>query len=150
MGKSGFRMSAIAVLLTLAVFDGSKAQADVSIGINIGPPPIVVPQPPEVVLVPQTDVYFVPGVEFDVFFYGGYWWSPRGDRWYRARSYDGPWGVVAPRFVPRPVYRVPHDYRMIYEHEHHIPYKEWKHRRKHYEKERKKWKKHRREHEDDD
>jgi hypothetical protein len=103
-----------------------NAGADVHVNVNIGPPPIAVAAPPEVVLVPNSDVYFVPGVDYDVFYYGGYWWSPRGDRWYRAREYNGPWGVVSQRMVPPPVYRVPHDYRQVYRHERHIPYGQWK------------------------
>ncbi|WP_460594173.1 hypothetical protein [Geomonas sp. Red276] len=94
--------------------------------VNLGPPPIVVAQPPEVVMMPSTGVYFVPGVEFDIFFYNGYWWSPRGDRWYRARAYNGPWRVVSRRGVPGPVYGVPRDYRRVYMHERHIPYGQWR------------------------
>jgi hypothetical protein len=94
----------------------------VSININLGPPPIVVAEPPEAVMIPGLQVYFVPQLEFDVFFYNGYWWSPRGSRWYRARAYNGPWKVVTKRYVPAPVYRVPNDYRNVYEKEQHIPY----------------------------
>ncbi|HJV67108.1 MAG TPA: hypothetical protein VJ550_15355, partial [Geomonas sp.] len=100
----------------------SLAAAEVHVNVNLGPPPIAVAAPPEVVLVPGSNVYFVPEVNFDVFFYNGYWWSPRGDRWYRARAYNGPWATVPRRMVPAPVYGVPHDYRRAYMHERHIPY----------------------------
>ncbi len=118
-------------LLLGAVLAGGVASADVrvGVGINIGPPPIVVAEPPAVVLVPGTSVYFVPGLEFDVFFSNGYWWSPRGDRWYRARAYNGPWRIVDRRYVPGPVIRVPHDYRHVYGRERHIPYREWREHR---------------------
>lgn len=118
-----------------------RALAEVSVNINIGPPPIVVPEPPEVVLVPRTGIYFVPGLTFDVFFYNGYWWSPRGDRWYRARAYNGPWTIIDRRYVPRPVVRVPGDYRSRFERERHIPYGQWKKERGHRGKEeRRDWK----------
>lgn len=100
--------------------------ADVRVNINLGPPPIIVVPPREVVLVPGTQVYFVPEVDFDIFFYDGYWWSPRGERWYRARSYDGPWRVVSRRIIPPPIHRVPRDYRRVYVQERRVPYGQWK------------------------
>jgi hypothetical protein len=102
------------------------AAADVRLNVNLGPPPIVVAQPPEVVMVPGSDVYFVPGLDYDVFFYGGYWWSPRGDRWYRARAYGGPWRGISRRVIPPPIIGVPRDYRRVYVRERHIPYGQWK------------------------
>lgn len=116
----------LAALLICGAANKAAAGVNVGIGINLGPPPIVAPAPPEVVMVPGSQVYFVPGVQFDVFFYNGFWWSPRGDRWYRSRAYNGPWGIVGRRFVPGPVFRVPHDYRRIYARERHIPYGEWR------------------------
>ena len=142
-GKAGWAVL-LGALFALAGTTGASAEVQVS--VNIGPPPIVVEAPPEVVLVPRTQVYFVPQPEIDVFFYNGYWWSPRGDRWYRARAYNGPWAVVSRRYVPGPVVRVPRDYRVQYERERHIPYGQWKHRKKHREKEeRREEKEHRRE-----
>jgi len=103
------------------------ARAEVSVSINLGPPPIVVSQPPEVVMIPRSQVHFVPDPDIDVFFYGGFWWSPRGERWYRARAYNGPWGVIGRRQVPRAVLYVPRDYRTRYEQEgRRVPYGQWK------------------------
>ncbi len=133
MGNGSFKIIAPALLVGALLACGAPTEAgagvDVGVSVNIGPPPIVVAEPPAVVLVPGSQVYFVPGVEFDVFFYNGYWWSPRGDRWYRARAYNGPWRIVERRFVPRPVFRVPHDYRHMYARERHIPYREWREHR---------------------
>ena len=139
----------MAILLgVMFALGGTKeALAEVHVNINIGPPPIVVAEPPEVVFIPGSQVYFVPQPEIDVFFYNGYWWSPRGNRWYRARAYNGPWGVVNKRNVPAPVYRVPKNYRNLYEKEQHIPYGQWKKQGKHQGKEqRKKWKEDKKEH----
>src|SRR3990172_2003018 len=102
------------------------ARAEVSVSINLGPPPIIVSQPPEVVMIPQSQVHFVPDPNIDVFFYGGFWWSPRGERWYRARAYNGPWGGIERRRVPRAVLYVPQDYRTRYEQGRHVPYGQWK------------------------
>lgn len=104
----------------------SEARAGVSVNINLGLPAVVFAEPPELVPVPGMSVYFAPHPDMDVFFYGGYWWSPRGSRWYRARDYNGPWGAVNRRHVPAQVFRVPHDYRERYGHERHIPYGQWK------------------------
>lgn len=148
MRKGMFGVTGLAVLLgaIFALGGTREASAEMQVNINIGPPPIVVAEPPEVVLVPRSQVYFVPHPEIDVFFYNGYWWSPRGDRWYRARAYNGPWGVVARRYVPGPVVRVPRDYRVVYGRERHIPYGQWKKEHKHREKaHRKEEKEHRKE-----
>jgi hypothetical protein len=116
----------LGALLILGRPGTATAGVNVGINVNLGPPPIVVAEPPEVVLVPRSQVYFVPGLEFDVFFSNGYWWSPRGDRWYRSRAYNGPWRTIERRYVPRAVIGVPHDYRRAYNRERHIPYGQWK------------------------
>lgn len=155
MRTAGFSSKIItrvmAVLFLCTVTGTAMAGVNVGVNINIGPPPIVVPAPPEVVLMPDYGVYFVPGLEFDVFFYNGYWWSPRGDRWYRAKVYNGPWRVIERRFVPRPVFGVPHDYRGRFVRERHIPYGEWRGRHfkeeRHERREHREFREERREHE---
>ncbi len=126
--EKGFRYLLAGAALIAAIGVSASAQAEVGVGINInlGPPPIVVAQPPEVVMIPGSQVHFVPDPQIDIFFYGGYWWSPRGDRWYRARAYNGPWGVIERHRVPRAVFYVPRDFRVRYEREHHVPYGQWK------------------------
>src|SRR3989337_2517310 len=57
---------------------------------------------------------------------GGCGWSPGGERWYRARAYNGPGGVIERRRVPRAVLYVPRDYRARWERERHVPYGQWK------------------------
>ncbi len=132
MRKNIYGVLILAVLFcSLFAFAGTKAEAQVQVNINIGPPPIVVSEPPGVILVPRSRVYFVPEWEFDIFFYNGYWWSPRGDVWYRAKAHKGPWRIVERRYVPAPVYRIPKDYRIVYEKEKHIPYGQWKKQFKH-------------------
>jgi hypothetical protein len=126
--EKGFRVSGPALLLAALLVSAPVLDAggEVRVNVNLGPPPIVVAQPPEVVMVPGSDVYFVPDVDYDVFFYNGFWWSPRGDRWYRARAYNGPWRVVARRVIPPPLFRVPRDYRRVYLRERHVPYGQWR------------------------
>ncbi|MGA2527359.1 MAG: hypothetical protein ABSF79_12220, partial [Smithellaceae bacterium] len=56
------------------------------------PPPIVFAAPPELVVIPETNVYAVPDVDVDIFFYSGWWWRPWEGRWYRSRNYNSGWG----------------------------------------------------------
>ncbi|HZW35692.1 MAG TPA: hypothetical protein VFF01_02040 [Candidatus Deferrimicrobiaceae bacterium] len=113
------------------------ANVNVNVGIPIGvavapapvvvaPQPVYVEEPPEMVVIPRSNVYFAQGVSVDLFFYDNRWWNRRGDRWYRASDYNGPWVSVGPRYVPAAVYRVPADYRTVYVHEKRVPYGQWK------------------------
>ena len=126
MGNSTRGWWCLLAAVAVALGFSGPARAEVSVNINIGPPPIVVAEPPAVVMIPQSQVHFVPDPHIDVFFYGGYWWSPRGERWYRSRAYNGPWGVIEQHRVPRSVLYVPQDYRTRYERERHVPYGQWK------------------------
>jgi hypothetical protein len=130
MKESVFRgFLALPMLAALIVADTPPAfgRSDVGVNLNIhlGPPVIATP-PSQVVLIPGSDIYFVPGVSADIFFYSGYWWSPRGARWYRAYEPSGPWVVVERRYVPSPLFRVPRDYRAVYRGADRIPYGHWK------------------------
>ncbi|HYA14249.1 MAG TPA: hypothetical protein VEF33_07915 [Syntrophales bacterium] len=81
-------------------------------------PPLVIPAPPGLVVVPNTYVYYPPDVDVDIFFYHGYWYRPHHGYWYRSRSYNGPWGRIAVKRVPRAVYGIPPGFRHgpMYEH----------------------------------
>ena len=86
------------------------AMAQVSVGVGISLPPIVIAGPPEVVVLPDTDgVYVAPGIAVDLFFWGGFWWRPYGGGWYRSPYYDRDWvyysGVPAFYFSVDPYWR---------------------------------------------
>ena len=99
-------------------------RAEVNVNINIGPP-VFAAEPAEVVYVPALGFYFVPGGTYDVFFYHGYWWSRRSDRWFRASQYRGPWGVASS--VPGNLRGLRPDYRVVYEETgNRINYGQWK------------------------
>ncbi len=102
------------IILAVPIFVPVPAMAgvDVSIGISL-PPPIVFSAPPEVIVVPDADdVYVVPDVDVDIFFWGGWWWRPWEGRWYRSRHYDRGWGYY--RDVPRFYYDVDPGWRGHY------------------------------------
>lgn len=101
------------LLLTLVVCMPVSAMADVRVHVNIPlPPAIVFPAGPQLVVIPDTDVYAVPDVEEDVFFYAGWWWRPWNNRWYRSRYYDRGWAYYPnpPRFHRN----IPQDWRNNY------------------------------------
>lgn len=57
------------------------------------PPPLPFDAPPDVIAMPDTDdVYVVPGIEVDLFFWSGWWWRPWGGHWYRSLYYNHGWG----------------------------------------------------------
>ncbi len=87
-----------------------------------GPPPYAFAAPPEVVPVPGSYVYFVPGIGVDVLFYHGFWYRPFGGRWFRARHYNGPWIFAGPGGVPRAVLELPPGYRRLPPGYRHIPH----------------------------
>lgn len=126
--KRRFASAGVVSVLVILFLTGSPAlaPAEVNVNINLGPPAVVVAEPSAVVLVPGVEVYFIPDVDVDLFFHAGFWWSPRGDRWYRSRAHNGPWVMVERRIVPRQVVRVPRDYRVRYARAKHIPYGQWK------------------------
>ncbi|HNZ64283.1 MAG TPA: hypothetical protein PKJ10_00485 [Smithella sp.] len=90
-----------------------SAIADVRVHVNIPlPPPIFFPAPPQLVVIPETDVYVVPDAREDIFFYGGWWWRPWNNRWYRSQHYDRGWA-----YHPNPPYfhrSIPSDWRYSY------------------------------------
>jgi len=74
-------------------------------------PPLFIPVPPPVVPVPGVNVYIAPDVDADLLFYHGFWYRPFEGRWYRSARYDGPWGFVPGKRVPRELRSLPPGYR---------------------------------------
>ena len=109
-------------LLLLLGFSG-QSMAGIRIGVNIPLPPVFVfSAPPELVVIPGTNVYYCPDLNFDVYFHGGYWYRPYGGYWYRSVSYGGPWVYIesAPSFF----LSLPPNYRIIVREGRRIPYVE--------------------------
>lgn len=81
------------IVLAATFFSPAGTMADVDVHIGIGLPPLIsFSGPPAVIVLPDTpDVYVVPYIEVDLFFWGGWWWRPWGGRWYRSHYYDRGW-----------------------------------------------------------
>ncbi len=93
-------------------------------GVNVEPPAYSFSVPPEVSVIPGTDMYLVPDIGVDILFYQGYWYRPYGGRWFFARSYNGPWGYLEPRRIPPPFLRLSPGHLRLPPGYHRIPYRE--------------------------
>ena len=109
MGKTGV----VVLLCAVALVSSAPAGADVSVNVDIGPPPGIFAAPPRVVMVPQTQVYYVPDTSYNVFVYGGRYYSFHNGAWFLAASHGGPWTFVPVEHVPRPLVLVPPRYYKI-------------------------------------
>jgi len=105
----------ILALLAFVLVAPAHAQVHVDIGIHLPAPPqlVIVPQVPEVRYVPA------PAAPANLFLYSGQYWAFANGGWHVSVGYNGPWVVVGPQFVPRPVLLVPVQY-------YHVPPGHWK------------------------
>ncbi len=125
--KKGIACFTSAFIVLLVVGFSTKSTAEVRIGAEISIPlaPYVFPAPPPMAPIPGTYVYYAPDIDVDVLFYHGYWYRPYEGRWYRGRSYNGPWVHLALSGVPRAVIAVPHDFRHVSSGHRGVPYREF-------------------------
>ena len=82
----------------LLVLTGSAAQSEARVNVNVGVnlPAIVFAAPPDVIVMPDTsDVYVVPDIDADLFFWNGWWWRPWEGRWYRSHYYNRGWSYYS-------------------------------------------------------
>lgn len=101
------------LLLGLVIVSPFPSRAGVDVGVNISLPlPIVFVAPPELIVLPETNVYVVPDIEAEIYFYGGWWWRPWEGGWYRSRHYDSDWSYYEQ--VPSFYRRIPSDWRNDY------------------------------------
>ncbi|MBF0257507.1 MAG: hypothetical protein HQK62_01505 [Desulfamplus sp.] len=90
-----------------------KRRTDAGIVISSSSPaPIVFSSPPQLIVVPETNIYVVPDVEVEIFFYSGWWWRPSEGHWYRSKSYNSGW--VGYSNVPSFYREIPTDWRSDY------------------------------------
>ena len=100
----------------------TRVSADLNVHFGSRPAPVVVfEREPDVVLVPSSRVYYVGGLDYDLFRYGQYWYINDGGYWYRARNYRGPFGPIRFETVPRQIVVVPGRYHRHPMHPHGAP-----------------------------
>jgi len=101
----------IATLGLVAVSAGAASAGDVN--INVGWPPPLIVEKPHVVIVPETRVYRAPKLEFNVFVFGGKYYSLHNDQWYVTAKVGAPWTYVVYERVPVEVRTVPVKYYKV-------------------------------------
>jgi hypothetical protein len=109
-----------AMLLVLA---GSLSQGNAAdVTITISPPPsITIPDEPDVIVIPKTDMYYIPDIKERIIFYEGNWYRLHEDHWFTSTSHNGPWV-----YVESPPAVIVNLKPAEYHGEHHIHYKELK------------------------
>lgn len=104
-------MRYLVIVLWMLLCSATSALAQVSVGIGIGMPGVSIginlPVYPQLVRVPGYPVYYAPRLQANFFYYDGLYWVYQSDHWYASAWYNGPWGQVAPEYVPVYVLRVP-------------------------------------------
>jgi len=96
----------ITILMLFGLPSLGYAQVSVNIGINLPAPPLLVP-------VPATPVMYAPSVGANYFFYASEYYVFANGGWYVSPRHSGPWTLVAPEFVPRPILAVPVQYYRV-------------------------------------
>jgi len=103
------------VLGLLAVAASASAATSISVNLQVGEryrgPSIVFTHEPDVMVIPETRVYYVQNCDYDMYRYGSYWYYCYDNGWYRGRSPRGPFAYINYRSVPRAVHTVPPRYR---------------------------------------
>jgi hypothetical protein len=77
---------------------GAQVQVQITIGLPVVLPPMVVVQP---------GVQVVSELDEEVYFVDGWYWVRRGPHWYRTHDHRGQWVWVAPERVPVALVRIP-------------------------------------------
>ena len=122
MKKSVVFFFGILLLVLMGLPVESIAGVSVNVGINVPLPAFRFHAPPPMFVIPGTYVYAVPDIDVEVLFYQGYWYRPNEGRWYRSKSYNGPWGYLDSRSVPRALFDLPPNYYRIPPGHERIPY----------------------------
>jgi hypothetical protein len=96
--------------LVLVAFVGPPSLGRARVSVNIG---INLPALPTLVPVPASPVMYAPGVPANYFLFGGQYYVFTRGLWYVSTGYNGPWVVLAPQYVPRPILAVPVQYYRV-------------------------------------
>jgi len=105
----------LATHIALGVQAPQAHAASVSFGLRIGDrydgPRIGYVRNPDLMLVPGTNVYYMSTSDYDLYRFGGYYYTYYDGGWYRATRSSGPYAFISYQSVPRQVRYVPSDYR---------------------------------------
>src|SRR5262249_7874445 len=104
-GAPMIRVLVAFALLVTALAAPAHGQIAIDIGIRL-------PGPPALFVVQGSPVYYAPNAPANVFFYAPqYWVFTNG--WYVGPTWNGPWALVEPPYIPGPLLRVPVAYYRV-------------------------------------
>ncbi|HLO25103.1 MAG TPA: hypothetical protein VK187_03255 [Geobacteraceae bacterium] len=100
-----------AVFLSLGASLAQAGNVGVDIGVHIGnqppvvavpgpPPPVVIEEPPEFIYPAELGFGVAIGSPYDLFYISSSYFLFRGNVWYRAPYYNGPWVVTKYKSLP--------------------------------------------------
>ena len=104
------KLLAVATAFALSLV-AAPARSEVHVSVNIGNPPPLVVAPPPLVVVPNSPVYYAPEYDYNLFFYGGRYYTQFNGAWFWAPRVGAGW--VAVSSVPRPLLAVPVEYYRV-------------------------------------
>lgn len=116
------RKALAAVAIGAALVAPTTAYAEINIGISVSPPAavvvapppaVVVASPPRVVAIPGSGVYYAPSASYNLFVYGGLYYSFHNGMWFVAAGPHAEWAAIGPDLVPPPVLAVPVTYYRV-------------------------------------
>ncbi len=70
----------------LSRFEGSATISSPSV--------VTIPAEPDVIVIPGSDVYYIPDIEANIVFYDGNWYRFYEGHWYLSASLSGPWVYI--------------------------------------------------------
>jgi hypothetical protein len=106
MKKSVF-VFAILGLFFAGIIPAKAANVGVNVNFNLG----LLPEPPVFIAPPSLGFFVAVGIPYDMFLFGSNYYMYRNDAWYISRGYNGPWGVIEYRRLPRGLRK--HKYEQI-------------------------------------
>ena len=109
-----------AVTVLASVPGAQASDVGVSLGVNFGnvvagfyappvytPPQVAFREPPEFVARPGLGFYFAVGTPYDLFYASDRYYLCRGNAWFAAPYYDGPWVRIGYNGLPWALRRYP-------------------------------------------
>ena len=90
-----------AFLLSLGATLAQAGNVGVNVDVNIGGrQPVIIEEPPEFVYPGELGFGVAVGLPYDMFYISGSYFLFRGNSWYRAPYYNGPWVVTRYKSLP--------------------------------------------------
>lgn len=99
MKKTSLLLCSLFLLTGLTT--AQAADVGVHLNVNIGNSPgVVIAQPPVFIAPPALGFYVALGVPYDLFYTDFHYYLCRGNSWYYAASYNGPWIAIRYERLP--------------------------------------------------